>query len=154
VVLNRIIASPLVPIDLRWRLLRAYGLEISKARVSSGVWIGSHRLSVGEGTFINTGCFFNTSAPIRLGERCDVGMQAAFLTSSHEPGTASRRAGVNVASPIAVGDGCWIGARVTVLPGVTIGPGTIVAAGAVVADDCEPNSMYAGVPARWVKSLA
>lgn len=39
------------------------------------------------------------------------------------------------------------GARVTILPGVTVGEGTVIAAGSVVTSDCEANSVYAGVPA-------
>ncbi|WP_335644172.1 acyltransferase [Arthrobacter crystallopoietes] len=48
----------------------------------------------------------------------------------------------------------WIGARATILPGVTIGPGAIIAAGAVVTKDCEPHTLYAGNPAKPVKSYA
>ncbi|MGY1671003.1 acyltransferase [Geodermatophilus sp. SYSU D00710] len=150
IVLNRLLASPLVPVPLRWRLLRAYGLEIAKSRISPDVWIGSSRLSVGEGTFINTGCFFNTSAPITIGARCNIAMQVLFTTSSHEPGDRSRRAGLNTAQPIVVGDGTWIGARATILPGVTIGEGCVIAAGAVVTEDCEPHALYGGVPARLI----
>jgi maltose O-acetyltransferase len=40
-----------------------------------------------------------------------------------------------------------------VLPGVTIGAGCAVAAGAVVTADCEPDGLYAGVPARRVRDL-
>lgn len=50
-------------------------------------------------------------------------------------------------------NGCWIGANVTVLPGVTIKSGTIVAAGAVVVRDCEGNCIYGGVPAKKIKNL-
>jgi acetyltransferase-like isoleucine patch superfamily enzyme len=46
----------------------------------------------------------------------------------------------------------WIGRRVIVLPGVTIGAGSIIAAGAVVTKDIEPYSVYAGIPARKVRS--
>lgn len=47
------------------------------------------------------------------------------------------------------GADCWLGARVTVLPGVTIGDGSVVAAGAVVTNDVAPGSIVAGVPARF-----
>ena len=48
-------------------------------------------------------------------------------------------------------DGCWIGARAVILPGVTIGEGTIIGAGSVVTKDCEPGAVYVGVPARRVR---
>ena len=55
---------------------------------------------------------------------------------------------------VKIGKGVWIGANVTILPGVTIGDGCIIAAGAVVNKNCEANSLYAGVPAVKVKTLA
>ncbi len=44
--------------------------------------------------------------------------------------------------PVVIEDGCWIGARVTILKGVTIGEGSVVAAGAVVVKDIPPYSIY------------
>ena len=81
-------------------------------------------------------------------------MQCSFITSSHKIGGEERRAGSNTVAPIYIGKGVWIGANVTILPGVTIGDGCIIAAGAVVNKNCEANSLYAGVPAVKVKTLA
>lgn len=152
-VLNTAIASAVLPRPLRWRALRAYGLDVSRSKISPDVWFGSSRVTIGEGTFINYGCMFNTSAPITIGRNCDIGMRVTFVTSSHEVGPASRRAGTATAAPISVGDGSWIGANVTVLPGVTIGEGVVIAAGAVVTSDCEDHGVYGGVPARRIKDL-
>lgn len=44
--------------------------------------------------------------------------------------------------PVIIQTGCWIGARVTILKGVTIGEGSVVAAGAVVVKDVPPCSIY------------
>nr|WP_243895920.1 acyltransferase [Paenibacillus sp. F411] len=77
-----------------------------------------------------------------------------FCTDTHEIGTSDERGGERKLLPIKVDDGCWIGARVTILPGVTVGQGCIIAAGAVVTKDCEPNGLYAGVPARRIKDLS
>lgn len=153
-ILNGIIASPLFPAPLRWRALRVYGMNIEPSRISPGVWFGSSRVSVGARSFINYGCMFNTTAQITIGANCDIAMHVIFATSSHELGDSSRRAGKATADPILVGDGTWIGARSTILPGVTVGRGTIIAAGSVVTKDCEPNSIYAGVPAKKVKDLS
>ena len=55
---------------------------------------------------------------------------------------------------IVVGDGVWIGARATILPGVQIGDGAVVAAGAVVTRDVAANSLVAGVPAKTIRELS
>jgi maltose O-acetyltransferase len=38
-----------------------------------------------------------------------------------------------------------------IMPGITIGEGTVIAAGAIVTKDCEPDALYAGVPARRLR---
>ncbi|WP_458781235.1 DapH/DapD/GlmU-related protein [Arthrobacter sp. D3-16] len=96
---------------------------------------------------------FNTTAPISIGANCNIAMGVTFVTTSHEVGDASRRAGESTAKPIVVGAGTWIGANATILQGVTIGSGTIIAAGAVVTTDCEADTIYGGVPARKIKEL-
>lgn len=55
--------------------------------------------------------------------------------------------------PIVIGRGCWIGANVTIMPGVTIGDGCVIGAGSLVTNDCEPNGVYVGIPARRKKEL-
>ncbi|MNP69519.1 Maltose O-acetyltransferase [compost metagenome] len=80
-------------------------------------------------------------------------MQVMLCSSTHEPGDVSRRAGKPSGKSIKIGDGTWIGTRAVILPGVTIGEGCIISAGAVVTKDCEPNAMYAGVPAKKIKEL-
>lgn len=68
-------------------------------------------------------------------------------------GSSERRAGAGWAKPIHIEDGCWIGARVTVLGGVRIGRGSVVAAGAVVTRDVPENCLVGGVPARLLRQL-
>ena len=77
-----------------------------------------------------------------------------FCTSTHALGTPARRAGQPTVAGIVVGDGCWIGTRATLLPGVTVAPRCIVAAGAVVTRDTRPDGLYGGVPAVLLRELA
>ena len=152
--INSIVCSFWFPRPLRWRTLRLLGMRIESARISPTVWFGSfERVTIGSGTFVNYGCMFNSSAHITIGRNCDVGMRVSFVTSSHEIGAASRRAGAAKAAPIHIGDGVWIGAGAVILPGVNVGDGSIIAAGAVVNKDCASNSVYGGIPAKLMRVL-
>lgn len=54
---------------------------------------------------------------------------------------------------IKIGNDCWIGMNCIILKGVTVGDGSIIAAGSVVINDVEPACLYAGNPAKKIKSL-
>jgi len=56
-----------------------------------------------------------------------------------------------VSSPVTIGDDCWLGERVCVLPGVTIGKGVTVGAGSVVTSSLPDYVIAAGSPARVIK---
>ena len=159
VYLNGLTASSLVPSVLRTPMLRAYGLDIRNYHIQAGCFFGGRAIRIGRGAFVNYGSFFDNSAPIVIGEGASIGPQCMFITQTHTIGDtqASRTArskDTTVLGPIEVGRNVWLGARVVVLPGVTIGEGSVVAAGAVVTTDCEPNGLYAGVPSRRVRDLA
>lgn len=158
VYLNGIAASPLVPSVLRTPMLRAYGLDIRNYHVQAGCFFGGRSIRIGQHAFVNYGSFFDNSAPIEIGEGASIGPQCMFITQSHRIGETQeqrtdRSEGTSVLAPIEVGRNVWLGARVLVMPGVTIGEGSVVAAGAVVTKDCEPNGLYAGVPAVRIRDL-
>ena len=55
-------------------------------------------------------------------------------------------------NPVKIGCNIWIGAKVTILAGVTIADGTVIGAGSVVTSSIsEPDTIVAGVPARFIK---
>jgi len=145
----------MLPRALRWRLLRLLGMKIEGwCAIMPGGWYGGNDLAIGSGSTVNYGVFFDTSARVTIGRSCDIGMQVMFCTGTHEFGASGRRAGHSVVGPIVVEDGVWIGARATILPGVTIGKGCVIAAGAVVSSDCESDGLYGGVPAKRIKDLS
>ncbi|WP_431307070.1 acyltransferase [Candidatus Protofrankia datiscae] len=59
-----------------------------------------------------------------------------------------------MAKPVAIGNDCWLGSRVIVMSGVTIGHHCVIATGSLVNRDCKPYGLYAGSPARRVHDLA
>jgi maltose O-acetyltransferase len=154
ILVNSVGASTLVPTSLRWKLLRKAGIEASPSRIASKNFFGGSNIQIGRGAFINRECLFDASARIVIDSHVSVGMRVMFITSSHLSDDPSRRAGAVISEPIHVGSGVWIGAGATILPGVSIGEGAIVAAGAVVNRDCLPHTLYAGVPARAVRSFS
>ena len=151
---NTLAASQLVTPSIRGRLLRWFGVQLDpSAVVRFGCYFENPRVSIGPETYINSRAHFDSNAEIRVGGRCNIGIGVFFGTSTHEIAEADRRAGATVTKPITIEDGCWIGARATILPGVTVASGCIVAAGAVVARSTEPNGLYGGVPAARLRDL-
>jgi maltose O-acetyltransferase len=146
-------ASPLLRGKDRRRLLRSAGLDVHTNRIGPACYFHSHAISVGPKTLLNHGVHIENAERVDIGAACSLGMYVTVLTSMHETGPHSGRAGAWSAAPVRIEDGCWIGARTTILPGLTIGAGCIVAAGAVVTEDCAEDGLYAGVPARRVKDL-
>ena len=115
------------------------------------------QVCLGNECFINRNVQFHIGADkkakIEIGNRVYIGMNTTFVCVSHEIGNSTQRAGKNIYSDIIVKDGVWIGANVTVLPGVTIGKGCVIGAGAVVISDCDQNCLYAGNPAIKIRTL-
>lgn len=156
------LAANLLPADsvskhLRNGIYRLMGVSIGPGTAFAGdsyINLGPvARLSVGRDCFVNRQCYFDLSADIAIGDGVFIGTHCAFVTADHEIGPARRRAGKVAAKPVSVGAGAWIGTRVTILPGVTIGRGAIVASGALVRESVPDNVLVAGVPAVIKKSL-
>jgi acetyltransferase-like isoleucine patch superfamily enzyme len=147
-------------IRIRPSLYRLAGISIGHGTVISGPMrlTGSgavtRRLLIGKDCYLNENITFNLGANLILEDNVSVGMDCLFITNTHEMGTANYRAGAVVARPVRVGRGAWLGARVTVLPGVTIGTGAVVAAGAVVVEDVAANFLVGGVPTRIIRELS
>ena len=96
----------------------------------------------------------NEKAKITIGNKVFIGQDVFITTGTHEiMGPEQRASSQTHYKPVTIDDGCWIGARVVILPGVHIGSGCVIGAGAVVVKDCEPNGVYAGVPAKRIRDL-
>ena len=54
---------------------------------------------------------------------------------------------------IEIMDNVFIGSNSVILYNTRIGPNVIIASGSVVTKDCEPNSVYAGIPAKRIGSF-
>jgi maltose O-acetyltransferase len=110
-------------------------------------------LRIGSGCFINSHVSIDAGAPVVVGDGVAVGHHVVIITTNHEFGPPSHRAGGTLKLPVTIEDGAWIASGVTILPGVTIGAGAVVAAGAVVTRDVVPNTLVGGLPAKVIRTL-
>lgn len=115
--------------------------------------LGGKNIRFGKNDFFNHGTYFMDNGTITFGDHVFVGPYCGFYTSTHPMDYVSRNKGLEKALAITVGDNCWFGANVSVMPGVHIGNGCVIAAGSVVTHDLPDNSMAAGVPAEVKKTI-
>ena len=147
------VSPRLVPAQLRRAVLRVFCDDIGAARILGGLRINNRHLVVGDNVFINEDALIDCNARVVIEDGVAIGPRCSFITSGHLVGPPEMRRRAIAYGEIRVGRGSWLATNVTVLPGVTIGEGCVIAAGAVVRSDCEPNGLYAGVPATRVKDL-
>lgn len=105
----------------------------------------------GKRVFVNSGCRFQDQGGIVIGDDVLVGHNCVIATLNHNPDPYQR--GNLIPQPVKIGDKVWIGANVTILPGVTVGDGAILAAGVVVNKDVPPRTIVGGVPAKPLKAI-
>ena len=71
----------------------------------------------------------------------------------HDISPISRWKNKGKSGEIIIGKNCWIGMNCIILKNVIIGDNTVIGAGSVVIGNCDPNSVYAGNPAKKIKDL-
>lgn len=111
---------------------------------------------IGRGTFINN-CFtiIADRSSIEIGDRCLIGPNFFACDSDfHGLELANRMNGNYETTPIFIGNDVFIGSDVKVLKGSRIGNGSVIGSGSVVVGDVEEHSIYAGVPAKKLRSLS
>ena len=110
-------------------------------------------LEIGERAFINYGTSIGATERVVIGAHARIGTYVIIMDNDFHRLEPERRDEVPPSAPVTIGDNVWLGARVIVLSGVTIGAGSVVAAGSVVTKDVPPRSLAAGMPARVIRQL-
>jgi acetyltransferase-like isoleucine patch superfamily enzyme len=120
------------------------------------MFIGVPTLQIGRGCFISWFAMFEGGAGVSIGADTFLGPQVSIFTMTFTllDEYSVSRAGPVQYSPVSIGNGCWIGARTTIMPGVTVGDGCVIDAGSVVTSNCESDGVYAGNPAIRTRDLA
>ncbi len=129
----------------------------SRVRLNSG-WAPVELVSgplgvveIGDGVFINYGSIICAQQRVRIGSNVMIG-NYCIIADTEIPGIEEPPGGpAMVPRPVEIGDGAWLAARVTVLPGARIGAGAAIAAGSIVAGEIPPGSVAGGIPARVLR---
>lgn len=109
--------------------------------------------TIGHDTFINHNAYLMDGGGITIGHHCFIGPNCGMYTAVHPLLAKERNMGLEKALPITIGDNCWIGADVTILPGVTIGSHTVIGAKSVVTKDIPDHVVAVGNPCRVLRSI-
>ena len=143
------------------RLAKAIRGSISSGLLAhAGVNINIEpRVDFGDGSHVSVGDHSGIGARSRIEaavieDGVIIGPELLVVSRNHllvDPDEWIGHQGVTERLPVRVGEGSWIGARVTLLPGVQIGRQCVVGAGSVVTHDVEDYSVVAGNPARLIR---
>ena len=107
--------------------------------------------TIGKNVFINSCCHFQDQGGIVIGDGSLIGHNVTLATLNH--GMAPQQRQSLYPAPIVIGRNVWIGAGVTVVPGITIGNNAVVGAGSVVTKNVPANTVVAGIPAKRIKTI-
>ncbi|KAI9675406.1 MAG: hypothetical protein M1817_001310 [Caeruleum heppii] len=110
---------------------------------------------LGQNVYMNFNCIILDTCAVRIGSRTLIAPNASFFPGTHplDPYLRNGTQGPELGKEIEVGEDCWIGGNVIILPGVKIGDGATVGAGSVVTKDVPAFHVVAGNPARIIRKI-
>lgn len=143
---------------LKFFKLREYYLRNTCKSVGKNVMCNGYLRGFHKNVIIQNNCNFNGctilgTGNVVIGNYFHSGSELILITDNHNynepefiPYDKTR-----ISNPIIIKDFVWIGQRVIIMPGVTIGEGAIVGAGSVVTKNINDCAIYAGNPAKFIK---
>ena len=112
-----------------------------------------YNIHLGENFYANVGCTILDEAEVRFGDNVLLAPNVGIYTACHPTDVEQRVAGIEFAKPVKIGDNVWIGADVTILPGVSIGDNAVIGAGSVVVHDIPADTVAVGNPCKVIKKM-
>ncbi len=112
-----------------------------------------YNISVGDHFYSNHNLVITDGAKVTLGNNVFIGPNCCITTAEHAIDPEQRKAGLEIAKPVTVGDNVWIGAGSVVLAGVTIGDGAVIGAGSVVTRSIPGGVVAVGSPCRVLRKI-
>ncbi|KAK3061046.1 hypothetical protein LTS18_007142 [Coniosporium uncinatum] len=107
------------------------------------------------GVFINFNCTILDTCAVTIGARTLIGPNVSLYSGTHplDPALRNGTKGPELGKEVVIGEDCWIGGNVLVLPGVRLGRGCVVGAGSVVTKSVGDFSVVVGNPAKVVRKI-
>lgn len=112
-----------------------------------------YNITVGDYFYSNHNMVITDGAKVTFGDHVFVAPNCCFTTAEHAIDPDMRKAGIEIAKPITIGNNVWIGAGSTILAGVVIGDNTVIGAGSVVSKSIPSNVVAVGVPCKVVRPI-
>ena len=112
-----------------------------------------YNISVGDYFYSNHNMIITDGAKVSFGDNVFVAPNCCFTTAEHAIDPQQRKAGIEIAKPITIGNNVWIGAGSTILAGVTIGDNSVIGAGSVVTKSIPANVIAVGVPCKVKREI-
>lgn len=112
-----------------------------------------YHISVGDYFYANHNLVITDGAEVIFGDNVFIAPNCCFSTAEHAINPEQRKAGMEMAKPITVGNNVWIGAGAIILAGVTIGDNSVIGAGSIVKKSIPANVVAAGVPCRVLRKI-
>lgn len=112
-----------------------------------------YNISVGDYFYSNHNLVITDGAKVTFGDNVFIAPNCCFTTAEHALDPEMRKAGIEIAKPITVGNNVWIGAGSTVLAGAVIGDNTVIGAGSVVKGEIPANVIAVGVPCKVLRPI-
>jgi len=109
------------------------------------------RIEIGNDVFINYGVSLSAHELIRIGDGCQIGSYACLMDNDYHRVEDRNQPGKS--RPIILGKNVWLGVRVIVLKGVTIGENAVIGAGSVVTKNIPANCLAAGIPSKVIRTF-
>ncbi len=114
---------------------------------------GGHHVHFGNTVYANSGLTLVDDTHIYVGDNTMFGPNVTIATAGHPIDPELRRQGLQYNLPVHIGKNCWLGAGVTVMPGVTIGDNAVIGAGSIVTRDIPANVVAVGNPCRVLREV-
>lgn len=141
---------------IRYALLKTLAKEVGdNVSVHPDVYLFKlHNLSIGNNVSIHPLCYIDAAGGIEIGNDVSIAHNSSIISFNHQYDDLSIpiKDQELEKKPIIIGNDVWIGAKATILAGVTIENGSVIGAGAVVTHNVPKRSIVAGVPARVINS--